>query len=781
VLGLVALVVLVFLAALDARLVFFERDIGNYWYPQVEALVRAVGEGAWPVWSPRFGFGGPLWADPGYQIAYPFTWLNLLLLPPTYYKVFVIAHCVIAVSGAYLFLRRSALAPFACFAGAAASCLSGPFLSATNLNHHFAGATWIPWALFALHGVLVGRGIGTALGVVGAVMILAGSGDVVLMTAILGAAYTIAFLVAEVAPPVPAIPPRRLARAVALAAVVAAGLSAALWVPTVAQLRAGSRLALAPADNMYWSMHPASLIDLVVPRLVADMPLAPAAKETLYQGREPFLATLYLGLPAVALALLAAVHPSRRLRVFAAASFAFFVLLALGRHTPLLPALLHLKPISLFRYPVKYMWGASIAWGVLVALGIDAWLRPWGQREWRYAVAVAGILLISGAALLFLAGRPEIPAHSMEALIKAGHEPAAREHIAFRLAGVAWMSVFSGVALAARALLQRAIAWTAIPLVALLVVNLVAIGRTVFLLAPRELLAVRPQLVDVISRHGAGRRVFSVTHPVDWMTMQMTRVPGGWPQEWAWFRGDHERLAAPVASRWGLAGSFDIDFTGLAPRGAVALAKREAEIGDARARTRLLQIGSVDYVVSLALPRAEGLREIAALQSVYTNPIRLYEVPDPLPKVYVVGRARPVEDGQAMETLLDSAFDPRAEAIVPADAAALAGNTGFAAALGALERRSDRVVLDVHANADALVVVTDAWTPQWEATVDGAEAPLLRANVAFRAVRVPAGRHRVEMRCRPTAILLGLALSAVTMLLLAIAWVVRRRREAARG
>jgi uncharacterized membrane protein YfhO len=98
-----------------------------------------------------------------------------------------------------------------------------------------------------------------------------------------------------------------------------------------------------------------------------------------------------------------------------------------------------------------------------------------------------------------------------------------------------------------------------------------------------------------------------------------------------------------------------------------------------------------------------------------------------------------------------------------------------------LERRSDRVVLDVHANAEALVVVTDAWAPQWKATVDGAEAPLLRANVAFRAVRVPAGRHRVEMRCSPTAVFLGLGLTAVTMLLLAVVWEVGRRREAARG
>lgn len=47
------------------------------------------------------------------------------------------------------------------------------------------------------------------------------------------------------------------------------------------------------------------------------------------------------------------------------------------------------------------------------------------------------------------------------------------------------------------------------------------------------------------------------------------------------------------------------------------------------------------------------------------------------------------------------------------------------------------------------VVLSDVWHPWWYADVDGEQAPLLQANVIFRAVPVPAGEHTVRMRFRP--------------------------------
>jgi len=46
-------------------------------------------------------------------------------------------------------------------------------------------------------------------------------------------------------------------------------------------------------------------------------------------------------------------------------------------------------------------------------------------------------------------------------------------------------------------------------------------------------------------------------------------------------------------------------------------------------------------------------------------------------------------------------------------------------------------------------VLNDLWHPWWVATIDRAPAPLLRANVLFRAVRVPPGRHVVRFSFQP--------------------------------
>jgi hypothetical protein len=48
-----------------------------------------------------------------------------------------------------------------------------------------------------------------------------------------------------------------------------------------------------------------------------------------------------------------------------------------------------------------------------------------------------------------------------------------------------------------------------------------------------------------------------------------------------------------------------------------------------------------------------------------------------------------------------------------------------------------------------ILVISDVLAPGWSATVDGREAPIVRADYAFRAVPVPAGEHDVVMRYLP--------------------------------
>jgi uncharacterized membrane protein YfhO len=79
-------------------------------------------------------------------------------------------------------------------------------------------------------------------------------------------------------------------------------------------------------------------------------------------------------------------------------------------------------------------------------------------------------------------------------------------------------------------------------------------------------------------------------------------------------------------------------------------------------------------------------------------------------------------------------------------------------------------------------VLADAYDDGWRATVDGAPAPVLRANRAMRAVPIDAGEHVVEFHYRSAAFEVGAWISGLGWLAvagaLATSW--RRRKGAAR-
>ena len=225
--------------AVAGRRVFYERDIHAFWYPKVESFVRVVAAGSWPVWDPYFAFGQPLLADPGSQVFYPFTWLNLLLLPATVYTIVVAVHSWIAAAGAYMLGRSWGLSPPAAAVTAVCFAASGPFLSTVSLYHHYMGAAWMPWVLVALEEVLRcrSRGAMAALAAAVGVQVIAGSGDMVVLTGLAGLLRLAAALGPAAEP--------RLDRAaswrIAAAGLLGLGLSAAQWIPTLELLRQSSR------------------------------------------------------------------------------------------------------------------------------------------------------------------------------------------------------------------------------------------------------------------------------------------------------------------------------------------------------------------------------------------------------------------------------------------------------------------------------------------------------------------------------------------------------------
>ena len=65
--------------------------------------------------------------------------------------------------------------------------------------------------------------------------------------------------------------------------------------------------------------------------------------------------------------------------------------------------------------------------------------------------------------------------------------------------------------------------------------------------------------------------------------------------------------------------------------------------------------------------------------------------------------------------------------------------------------RNTEVTVETDSPSAVLLVLTDVLHPWWRAEVDGASADILKADVLFRGVAVPAGRHVVRFTFHPFA------------------------------
>ncbi len=174
----------------------------------------------------------------------------------------------------------------------------------------------------------------------------------------------------------------------------------------------------------------------------------------------------------------------------------------------------------------------------------------------------------------------------------------------------------------------------------------------------------------------------------------------------------------------------------------------------------------------------------AAAVSHFSDPFPNREPPRPnplvLPRARIVAKALAARDGrEAARLLRSSGFDPRGSAIVESPPLPLAGRGGTVASL---ERSTDRVAFRTTSDGAALLVLADTWDEGWEAEVDGRETPILRANVMFRAVPVPAGEHTVVFRFRPACARNGFVVTLLSIAAVA-GWAVKsflasRRRGA---
>jgi hypothetical protein len=728
--------------------VLYERDVHLVWEPTSAAFARAWRLGSWPLWDDSQGFGQSLAANPQAQLFYPPAWLAVVVPFSVYSAFYVVGHTLGSAWGGFLLGRRLGCSPLAAFTAAALWTVSGPFLSSNTLWHHFAAAAWLPWVLLgflALHRRRDATGVALA-SLAFAGQILAGSADLCALTLVAAAALV---LVADGESARAKV--LTLARAAA-AVVLALALTSPLWLTSLQTLRQSARSELAASSRTFWSVHPVGLFDLLLPVQIAGLPLREDARAALFDSREPFIPSLYLGLGALPLVAAGFTHPRRRLVGMFAVLGLLALLVSLGRHAPVYGALtVLLPPLRILRYPVKALYLAAFAWSVLAGLGVDA------LREREPAPRRLAVLLLALAATLgvVLAQAPAITARVERRWLLAPVPPPTTHDLGRHLALGAAALALAGFAVAKGSLRVRRGASAV--LVAVAVADLVAALAPFVATAPRSFYAYRPAVLRALGGESVSRvYVYNYSAVIGKAERHLGR------SSLLALRLDPALPATPVATAlslrsylfpataasWGLHYGFDVDLTGLAPREIVQLHQLLWATEDTPAQLRLLRLGSVSHLVTLHDAAPEGLEPAGVFRELLEEPVRLWRVPDPLPRILLVGGARVAAPLEALALIADGNADPRQE-VVLSEGEDVVAPADFRGSARFVEERPGVQKVEAEASHAGYLVVLDTFAPGWRAEIDGRDVPVLRANGVFRAIALPPGRHEIVCRYVP--------------------------------
>jgi hypothetical protein len=181
---------------------------------------------------------------------------------------------------------------------------------------------------------------------------------------------------------------------------------------------------------------------------------------------------------------------------------------------------------------------------------------------------------------------------------------------------------------------------------------------------------------------------------------------------------------------------------------------------------KVLDLLGVRYVIANA-----GTPGRADMQLVDFGDLRLFVRPNFIPRSLVVFEASAAADeAAALERMQRADFDPNREVVLES----AAPTTAPAEPLVVQPDQVSPEAWHAHVSLSqpGYLLQREAWYPGWRARVDGVEAPMLRADVLFRAVPLSPGDHDVDIFFDSAAFRRGglISLAGVLVVIVLFSW-----------
>jgi hypothetical protein len=732
------------LAALQACFLqgemLYGRDLVPQFYPRLEAIGVGWAEGRPLSWNP-WSFHGASWLGPrAGGVLYPgYVLFAALPLAPAL-AGFIALHLFLGAEGMRR-LAREDLGPNAAWIAGLCYGLGGFLGSQYWALPYLISGAWLPWVALAAWRLPGSPARGLAgIGLVTGFILLAGEPQGALMAGLLSVA-----IVSVRAP--------AGTRGRRLACVAAGlGLSAALAGPQLLSMLdelARTNRGAVGYQELRWDFAPLALIlDLLAPGANGDR-----ASDTggywgfsLWGDDVPWCGISVGALGLAALVSWARARPRCQASLFAAGLVVSGVLISASDAGRLLS----------LRYSAKWLVvvALGLAWGV--GFGWQAWERDPRRRRtipWTLGPLAAAACLAAAA----LALGPELSeafAAQSPGRIDGATALAATRDACLRLA------VVSGLALAAWAAVPR-VGWRrarvllagALALDLLTALQPLPISTSLPLLEPPPL--ARHLQASAGNPPGAPPRYEA--DPWRLLTTTPLLPQPGLTRVEVTSKFLHEHLQPNETYRFGIRGVYSFE--------SVHGRAWDMLYGDSRFRKldRAAQMALLDgeYLLATEGELSELGERVQALAWVSGGVALARNLLCP-PWAYFAAEVSSVAD-------LEEARDALFARPIPAERPVLLGPTSEVIPTASdpsgrvrVERFApDEIELGLDTPQAGWLIVRDAFDPHWEASLDGDPVPVMRADMLYRAIRIPAGEHRLVFRYQPWWWLPGWALLIV--------------------